>query len=157
MTPDTQQAQAGYRRPHAHRRGGATTIRSDALAAEATGARQPDGAARPSRASAQPPAPQLAVESERAREDASIVGVVPLLTVLAVTVAGVYIAWREGSAGGGEGGVIAGIALLAGAVARLLLPSRVAGLLATRKRTTDVVTLAIFGVGLVAAGLVLPR
>ena len=51
---------------------------------------------------------------------------------MAVTVAGVYIAWREGSAGGGEGGVIAGIALFAGAVARLLLPSRLAGLLAIR-------------------------
>lgn len=150
MTPDTQQAQAGYRRPHAHRRGGATTTRSDALAAEVAGARQPGGGVRSSHASAQP-------ESTRAREDASIVGFVPLLAVLAVTVAGVYIAWREGSSGGGEGGVIAGIALFAGAVARLLLPSRVAGLLATRKRTTDVVTLAIFGLGLVVAGLVLPR
>jgi hypothetical protein len=157
MTPDTQQAQAGYRRPPAHRRGGATTTRSDALAAEVAGARRPGGAARPPHASAQPPAPRSAAESKRAREDASIVGVVPLLAVLAVTVAGVYIAWREGSSGGGEGGVIAGIALFAGAVARLLLPSRVAGLLATRKRTTDVATLAIFGVGLVVAGLVLPR
>ena len=149
MTPDTQQAQAGYRRPHAHRRGGATTPRSDALAAEAAGAGRPDAAA-------QPPAPRLAADSKRAREDASIVGVVPLLAVLAVTVAGVYIAWREGSSGGGEGGVIAGIALFAGAGARLLLPSRIAGLLATRKRMTDVVTLATFGVGLVVAGLVLP-
>jgi len=51
--------------------------------------------------------------------------------------------WRQGSAGGGEGGVIAGIALFAGAVARLLLPARLAGLLGTRKRVTDVVTLTI--------------
>ena len=152
MTPDTQQARAGYRRPHAHRRNGATTIRSDALAAQAARADQWDAAAQPSRASAQLPA-----ESKRAREDASIVGVIPLLAVLAVTVAGVYISWREGSAGGGKGGVIAGIALFAGAVARLLLPARLAGLLATRKRATDVITLALFGVGLLVAGLVLPR
>jgi hypothetical protein len=69
----------------------------------------------------------------------------------------VYIAWRQGSAGGGEGGVIAGIALFAGAVARLLLPARLVGLLGTRKRVTDVVTLTIFGACLVVAGLVLPR
>ncbi len=90
-------------------------------------------------------------------EDASIVGVIPLLAVLVVTVAGVYIAWRQGSAGGGEGGVVAGVALLVGAVARLLLPARLAGLLATRKRATDVITLTIFGAGLLVAGLVLPR
>jgi hypothetical protein len=76
---------------------------------------------------------------------------------LVVTIAGVYIAWRQGSAGGGEGGVIAGIALLAGAVARLLLPARLVGLLGTRKRVTDVVTLTIFGACLLVAGLVLPR
>jgi len=93
----------------------------------------------------------------RVREDASIVGVIPLLAVLVVTVAGVYIAWREGSAGGGEGGVVAGAALLVGALARLLIPARLAGLLATRKQATDVVTLAIFGVALLVAGLVLPR
>ena len=79
------------------------------------------------------------------------------LAVLVVTVAGVYIAWRQGSAGGGEGGVVAGCALLAAAAARLLLPAGLAGLLATRKRATDVFTLAIFGVGLLVVGLVLPR
>jgi hypothetical protein len=94
---------------------------------------------------------------KRAREDASIVGVIPLLAVLVVTVAGVYIAWREGSAGGGEGGVVGGAALLAGALVRLLIPARLAGLLATRKRSTDVVTLAIFGTALLVAGSVLPQ
>ncbi|MDX6343684.1 MAG: hypothetical protein QOH87_3822 [Trebonia sp.] len=94
--------------------------------------------------------------AKRIREDASIVRVVPLLAVLVVTVAGVYIAWRQGSAGGGEGGVVGGAALLVAAVARLLLPSRLVGLLATRKRANDVVTLTIFGVALLVAGLVLP-
>jgi K+ transporter len=125
MTPETQQARAGYRRPDVRGRGGAS--------------------------------PQLTARAKRAREDASIVGVIPLLAVLVVTIAGVYIAWREGSAGGGEGGVVAGAALLVGALARLLIPVRLAGLLATRKRATDVVTLAIFGAALLVVGLVLPR
>jgi hypothetical protein len=83
--------------------------------------------------------------------------VIPLLAVLVVTVSGVYIAWRGGSVSGYEGGVIAGIALLAGAAVRLLLPARLAGLLATRKRATDVLTLTAFGAGLLVASLVLPR
>lgn len=156
MTPDTHQARAGYRRPPVHRRDGDTTVRSDGPAAEAARAGQRDAVARPSHAAGQPPAPGLRSESRRAREDASIVGVIPLLAVLVVTVAGVYIAWRQGSAGAGEGGVIAGTALLVGAAARLLLPVSLVGLLATRKRATDVVTLALFGVGLLVAGLVLP-
>jgi Protein of unknown function (DUF3017) len=152
MTPETQQARAGYRRPDFRGRGGATTIRSAALATEAARTGDRDAAAQP------PPAsPQLTARAKRAREDASIAGVIPLLAVLVVTVAGVYIAWREGSAGGGEGGVVAGTALLGGALARLLIPVRLAGLLATRKRATDVVTLAIFGAALLVVGLVLPR
>jgi hypothetical protein len=95
--------------------------------------------------------------ARRARGDASIVGVIPLLAVLVVAVAGVYIAWRQGSAGGGEGGVVGGAALLVGAVARLLLPARLAGLLATRNRATDVITLTVFGAALLVTGLVLPR
>ena len=101
--------------------------------------------------------PQPEAAAKRVAEDASIVRVIPLLAVLVVTVAGVYIAWREGSAGGGDGGVVGGAALLVAAVARLLLPSRLAGLLAMRKRANDVVTLTIFGVGLLVAGLVLPH
>ncbi|HEY3879201.1 MAG TPA: DUF3017 domain-containing protein [Trebonia sp.] len=102
-------------------------------------------------------APRSAAQAKRAAEDASIVRVIPLLAVLVVTVSGVYIAWRGGSVSGYEGGVIAGIALLAGAAVRLLLPARLAGLLATRKRATDVLTLTAFGAGLLVASLVLPR
>jgi hypothetical protein len=69
----------------------------------------------------------------------------------------VYVAWREGSAGGGDGAAVLGAVLLAAAIARLLLPARLAGLLATRKRATDVLTLTVFGAGLLVAGLVLPR
>jgi hypothetical protein len=93
----------------------------------------------------------------RARRERSLIGVVPYLILLLCTVAGVYIAWRDGSAGGGAGGVIAGLALLAAAVVRGLLPARLAGLLASRRRATDVITLAAFGACLLIAGLVLPR
>ena len=117
MTPDTQRAQAGYRRPHAQSR----------------------------------------AESKRTREDASIVGFIPLLSVLVVTIAGVYIAWRQGSAGGRDGGVVAGCALLAAAACRLLLPDGLTGLLAVRSRRTDVGVLVAFGIGLLVVGLVLPR
>ena len=113
---------------------------------------------RPSHASLRPrAAARSKAAARRAKEDVSVVGVIPLLTVLVVAVAGVYIAWRLGSAGGGEGGVVGGAALLVGAAARLLLPARLAGLLATRKRMTDVITLTVFGACLLVAGLLLPR
>jgi hypothetical protein len=96
-------------------------------------------------------------QARRARGDRRVVGVIPYLAVLVVAAAGVYNAWRQGSAGGGRGAVIAGAALLAGAVIRMALPGRLAGLLASRHRVTDVLTLAVFGAGLLVAGLVLPR
>jgi hypothetical protein len=160
MTPDTQPTREGYRRPAGHRRSASTGIRSGALAADTARTARNGGGGRPAHASARPPAGTLRPETagaERARGDASIVGVIPLFAVLVVVVAGVYVAWRQGSAGGGEGGVLAGAALLVGAVARLLLPVQLAGLLATRKRATDVLTLAVFGAGLLIAGLVLPH
>jgi hypothetical protein len=152
MTPDTQQAPDGYRRAQGPGPDAGTGLRSGAAGAEATRTGHRGETARPAHAAPLPPA-----GTRRSAEDASIVGVIPLLAVLVVTLAGVYIAWRQGSAGGGQGGVIGGIALLTGAVARLLLPARLAGLLATRKRSTDVLTLAALGVGLLVAGLVLPR
>ena len=78
------------------------------------------------------------------------------LVVLVCVAAGIYIAWHQGSHGGGRGGVVAGVALLVAAVARLALPARLAGLLAVRHRATDVVTLTVLGVSLLIVGLVLP-
>ena len=94
--------------------------------------------------------------NRRARDDGGIVGVIPYLVVLVCVVAGLYIAWSQGSAGG-KGAVIGGIALLIAALVRLALPARLVGLLGTRKRATDVLTLAVIGAGLIIAGLVLPR
>jgi len=95
--------------------------------------------------------------SRAGRARAGTVGVVTYLAVLVCTAAGVYISWRQGSNGGGKGAVVAGAALLVAAVARMLLPGRLAGLLASRRRVTDVLTLTVFGAGLLIAGLVLPR
>ena len=50
---------------------------------------------------------------------------------------------------------LAGV-MFAAALARLALPESRAGLLASRKRRTDVVTLAARATGLLAAGLLLP-
>lgn len=83
--------------------------------------------------------------------------VVPYLAVLVLVAAGVYIAWHQGSHGGGLGGVIAGVAFLVAAMIRLALPGKLAGLLASRNRVTDVVTLVTFGACLLVLGLVLPR
>jgi hypothetical protein len=179
MTPDTQQARAGHRRPQGKRRDAGTTFRSVPPAAEAARTGHRGAVGRPAHAShrertetltsrrdggAHPPDSGRAVtrrtqagQARCAQEDASIVGVVPLLAVLVVAVAGVYIAWRQGSVGGRDGGVVAGCALLAAAAVRLLLPVGLAGLLAVRKRATDVFMLVAFGVGLLVVGLVLPR
>jgi hypothetical protein len=92
----------------------------------------------------------------QARRDRGMVGVVVYLVVLVCTIAGVYIAWHQGSAGGGRGGVVAGAALLVAAVVRLALPNRLAGLLASRHRVTDVLVLTAFGTALLIAGAVLP-
>jgi hypothetical protein len=51
--------------------------------------------------------------------------------------------------------VIAGV-LLAAAAARLGLPDRRAGMLASRRRLPDVAALAALGAGLLVAGLVFP-
>jgi Protein of unknown function (DUF3017) len=175
MTPDTQQARAGHRRPQGKRRDAEAAIRVAPAAADAVRTGRRDGAARPAHASrgqraewvasqpgdAGPPGGGGRTEARgpagRAQEDASIVRVVPLLSVLVVAVAGVYIAWRQGSVGGRDGGVVAGGALLAAAAVRLLLPAGLSGLLAVRKRSTDVCTLAALGIGLLVVGLVLPR
>jgi Protein of unknown function (DUF3017) len=51
--------------------------------------------------------------------------------------------------------VLAGVLLVA-AMARLILPERLAGLLSSRRRLLDVAIFALLGVGLLVAGLVVP-
>jgi len=164
MTPDIQQGRDGYPRSQFPRRDADAAVHPAPRADDAPRTGHWDAAARPAHgyqpASAPADSPVQApsgTDAGHAREDRSIVGVVPYLTVLVCAVVGVYIAWREGSAGGGDGAAVLGAALLAAAAARLLLPARLAGLLATRKRATDVLTLTFLGAGLLVAGLVLPR
>ena len=143
MTSETQHAPPGSRRSGPRVRDGGAPVRSGKTGEQAARTGSGAAAGRP--------------QGSRARGDRRIVGVIPYLAVLVVVAAGLYIAWRLGSAGGGRGAVIAGAALLAGAVIRMALPGRLAGLLASRHRVTDVLTLAVFGAGLLVAGLVLPR
>src|SRR5215471_1237086 len=133
MTSETQHAPPGSRRSGAPVRDGGGTVRSGQTGEQAARTGSDTATGWP--------------HGRRARGDRRIVGVIPYLAVLVVAAAGVYIAWRQGSAGGGRGAVIAGAAL----------PGRLAGLLASRHRVTDVLTLAVFGAGLLVAGLVLPR
>jgi Protein of unknown function (DUF3017) len=80
---------------------------------------------------------------------------VPYLIVLACTIIGVLWAWTGAHAVSDGAGVV-GVALLAGAVARLVLPPSAAGLLVSRRRFVDVLALGTLGAGLLVIALVLP-
>jgi TRAP-type mannitol/chloroaromatic compound transport system permease large subunit len=99
----------------------------------------------------------MAHRAARPHHPPRVATIVPYLAVLVLVAGGVYISWHQGSHGGGMGGVIAGAAFLIAAAVRLALPEQFAGLLASRNRVTDVVTLVIFGACLLVLGLVLPR
>lgn len=101
--------------------------------------------------------PRHAQTDGHAHSEGSIVRSVPYLAVLVLAAAGVYFAWRQGPTGGGAGGVVGGVALLAAAVVRLLAPANAVGLLAIRRRAVDVLTFTAFGAALLVMGLVLPR
>jgi hypothetical protein len=75
--------------------------------------------------------------------------------VLAGTAAGLAYLWRGPE--NVRGGVLTvAVTLLLAAAARLVLPERRAGLLASRRRFADVAAFSILGLALLVAGLVLP-
>jgi DUF3017 family protein len=77
--------------------------------------------------------------------------------IIVVGVAAVCAWLWVGGTHAARGGTLALAGLMfAAALARLVLPDSRAGLLASRKRRTDVVTLAALAIGLLAAGLLLP-
>ena len=79
----------------------------------------------------------------------------PYLLVVALIVAGLSWMWA-GGAHAAKGGTLAlAGATFVAALARLLLPESRIGMLASRKRFIDVVTLAALGTGLLTAGLML--
>jgi len=79
----------------------------------------------------------------------------PYFVVLAIAVGGV--AWIcQGQQDVRAGTVTVAGALFVAALARLVLPERRAGMLASRRRFVDVTALAVLATGLLVAGLVLP-
>jgi hypothetical protein len=80
---------------------------------------------------------------------------VPYFVVLALAVGGVAWAWQGQQYVRGGTLAVAG-ALFVAALARLVLPERRAGMLASRRRFIDVTALAVLATGLLVAGLVLP-
>ena len=79
----------------------------------------------------------------------------PYLIVLAGAAAGILIAW-QGSKYAGRGAALIGASLLVGALARLILPERYAGLLASRRKASDVLGFAVFGAAVLAVAISLP-
>ena len=84
-----------------------------------------------------------------------IVAWLPYLLVLAGTAAGLFVAW-QGSRSGGRGAAVVGASLLVAALARLALPPRYAGPLATRSKAQDVAGFAVLGAAVLAVAASLP-
>ena len=125
----------------------------------------PQPAIRPAPAGAGPqPGPSFAPQGatlpvpagrRSARRRGGWLTVLPYLAVLAGAGTGLW--WASLSAHRVRGGTLAVAgALIVAALARLVLPEKWAGMLASRKRLTDVATLVALACGLLAAGLVLP-
>ncbi|GAA2085855.1 DUF3017 domain-containing protein [Actinomadura alba] len=80
-------------------------------------------------------------------------GQLPYLFVLSGTFAGLaLVAMRHPK----RGSVLVAAAVLLGALARLVLPESQVGLLATRKRWTDVLILVVFAIGIAVTAYVVP-
>jgi len=79
----------------------------------------------------------------------------PYLVVLAGAAVAMFVV-SKGSAYALRGIAVLGGTLLAAALARLLLPNRFAGLLASRRKASDVLAFAVFGAALLAVALSLP-
>lgn len=80
---------------------------------------------------------------------------IPYLIVLAGAALGMYIAW-QGSKYAIAGIVVLGCSLLVAALARLLLPARLVGLLSSRRKAFDVLVFTVLGTGVLAVALSLP-
>ena len=75
--------------------------------------------------------------------------------MLAGVAAGMFVAWK-GSKYAGRGAGLIGASLLVAALARLILPDRYAGLLASRRKASDVLAFAVFGAAVLAVAIALP-
>ena len=79
----------------------------------------------------------------------------PYLVVLAGAAAGMFLVW-QGSRYAGPGAALVGCSLLVGALFRLVLPARYAGLLSSRRKASDVLAFAAFGAAVLAVAIALP-
>jgi Protein of unknown function (DUF3017) len=98
-------------------------------------------------------APARAADADRPA--AGVLAWLPYLIVLAGVAVGLSVA-GQGSRHTGRGAAVVGGALVAAAVARLLLPPRYAGLLASRGKALDVAAFAVLGAAVLGAALSLP-
>ena len=80
---------------------------------------------------------------------------VPYLLVLAASVAALGWLWERGVHGVRGGTLALAGTLFAAALARLVLPENRLGMLASRRRLTDVITLVTLATGLLVGGLLL--
>jgi DUF3017 family protein len=96
-----------------------------------------------------------AARAARPAPASQIVAWLPYLTVLAGTAAGLFV-MSQGARYAGRGAAVVGAALLVAALARLALPPRYAGLLASRSKTQDVAGFAVFGAAVLAVAASLP-
>ena len=104
------------------------------------------------------PARRRTAHARAADADRPVAGVLawlPYLIVLAGVAVGLSVA-GQGSLHAGRGAAVVGGALLAAAVARLLLPPRYAGLLASRGKALDVAAFAVLGAAVLGAAFSLP-
>ena len=102
-----------------------------------------------------PGAAATAAASPR-RDRPGTAGLLAYLVVLGLVAADLIWLWA-GGAHAAKGGTLAlAGAMFVAAFARLALPESSAGLLASRKRVTDVVTMAALGTGLLAVVLLSP-
>jgi DUF3017 family protein len=110
----------------------------------------------PSRA-AQPRAASPRAAQPQSAQAAETTGLawVPYLIVLAGVAAGVLVVF-QGSKYAAQGTGLLGCALLVAGLARLVLPPRLAGLLSSRRKTSDVLAFTAFGAGVLVVALMLP-
>jgi len=117
----------------------------------------PPDAAAPRDPAGPAPASHRATRSSQSDEPAvtGVLAWVPYLVVLAGAAAAMFVV-SKGSAYALRGIAVLGATLLAAALARLLLPNRFAGLLASRRKTSDVLAFAVLGAAVLAVALSLP-
>ncbi len=101
------------------------------------------------------PAGRAARSRDRVASGTSRLAWLPYLIVLAGAGVGMFVAC-QGSKYAGRGTGLVGCSLLAAALARLILPARYAGLLASRRKASDVLAFAVLGAAVLAVALTLP-